>query len=51
MKIKLEYKLQDSWIGVFWKRSMVAEEMLLDPYPQLDIWICIIPWFPIHITI
>jgi len=39
MKIKLEFKIQDMWLGVFWKKSV----------EQTDIWICLIPTFPIHI--
>jgi len=36
----IEFKLNDLWVGVFWRN---AKE-------QLDIWICIIPCFPIHFT-
>jgi len=36
--ITLEVKLQDFWIGIYW-----------DNRPNgIDIWICIIPCFPIH---
>ena len=38
--LKLEFKKEDAWIGVHWKRSQ----------KQLDIWICIIPFLPIHYT-
>jgi hypothetical protein len=38
--IRIEFKPQDCWIGVYWK----SEKLLV------DIWICIIPMFPIHIT-
>jgi hypothetical protein len=41
LKIQLEFKLPDLWIGVFWKR---AENIL-------HIWICLCPCFPIHIQI
>ena len=36
--IRLEFKLQDFWMGVFWKNNP----------RDIDIWICIIPCFPIH---
>lgn len=36
---RLEWKPQDLWVGVFWKRD----------YPwQLDVWVCIVPMVPIH---
>ena len=36
--IDLEFKLQDFWVGVFWKNRK----------EDIDIWICIIPCLPIH---
>lgn len=36
MNIKLEFKKQDAWIGAYWDKD--------------DIWICLIPCFPIHIS-
>jgi hypothetical protein len=36
--LALEFKIQDLWMGVFWKNN---------PY-DIDIWICLIPCFPIH---
>ena len=36
--IKLEFKPQDFWIGVFWKNTL----------DKFDLWICLIPMFPIH---
>lgn len=43
MKInaRLEYKLEDFWIGVFWKSSKEGT----------DIYICFIPCFPLHIMV
>ena len=32
---KLEFKKQDAWVGLYWNSS--------------NIWICLIPFFPIHI--
>ena len=42
MKIKLEYKWQDMWIGLFYKREV--------PIPIKHLWICIIPMLPLHIV-
>lgn len=38
--IRLEFKIQDLWIGVYWS----GHETL----GRFDIWICVIPCFPIH---
>lgn len=38
MKIQLEWKLADCWIGVFWKRDKHT----------LHIWVCIVPCLPLH---
>jgi len=40
MKIRLEFKKEDCWIGLYWKKSN----------SRLDIWVCLIPCFPIHIV-
>lgn len=37
--IGLEFKLQDFWVGAFWDITRYNG----------DIWICLIPMFPIHI--
>lgn len=36
---KFEFKLEDFWIGVFWKRGKLGE---------FDLWICIMPCVPFH---
>lgn len=38
---RLEFKPQDLWIGAFWKTIGHC----------FDLWICIIPCVPIHVTI
>ncbi len=56
---RVEYKLADMWIGVFWRgwyTACIDEEPHLyqdtgNPYDFLDIWICIIPCFPLHIEL
>ncbi len=39
-RIGLEFKLQDFWIGAFWKRIGNC----------VDLWICILPCLPLHIS-
>ncbi len=36
--IQLEWKPQDMWIGLFWKRTGGT----------IDAWLCIVPMLPIH---
>ena len=48
MEIKIEFKLEDFWIGVFWKREPRWDELRFLG-KDLHIWICIIPCLPIHI--
>ena len=38
-KVNIEFKKEDCWIGIYWRRKINS----------LNIWICIIPCFPIHI--
>lgn len=40
LTIRLERKWQDAWIGAHWNRDI----------SWLDIWVCLIPFFPIHVT-
>ena len=42
MKIRIEFKKEDLWVGVFYKK----------PHRYWDdwhVWICLLPCFPIHI--
>ena len=68
MVVKLEFKKEDCWIGVFWrteignekisisvvpyyKRAEIEQGLIsLRPCKRTDVWICLIPCFPIHIT-
>jgi hypothetical protein len=40
--IHWEFKLEDFWIGVYWRRNR--------PTCDLQVWVCPIPMFPIHIS-
>lgn len=37
---QFEWKLQDFWIGAFWKRTGNT----------VDLWICLIPCVPLHVS-
>lgn len=58
MKVRFEFKIEDSWVGMYWKRSTaevaeVADDKrtaVLISRPKFDLWICIVPWFPLHFT-
>jgi hypothetical protein len=41
MKLRLEWKLADCWIGAFWKREQDG----------FHLWICLVPCLPLHIQI
>ena len=40
MKIQIEYKLQDCWIGFYWQFQ----------WGYYHLWICLIPCIPIHLV-
>jgi len=50
--LRLEFKPEDCWIGVFWKRSggvQYPNHGAIDGfYNQLDVWVCLLPMLPIH---
>lgn len=39
MKARLEFKLQDCWIGAYWDRENYF----------VHLWICLIPMLPLHL--
>lgn len=38
--VQLELKLQDLWVGAFWKRTGGS----------VDVWVCLVPCVPLHIS-
>ena len=52
-KICFEYRLQDLWIGIYWKKSYSKFASQFEEESKLklryDIWICLLPCLPIHI--
>ena len=49
MRITLEFKPRDMWIGVYWRKTLECAIDLEVEIKVTDIWICIIPTLPIHI--
>lgn len=52
MKARVEWKLEDCWVGVFWKRSPPERTLLLlglPSLPRVDVWICLLPCLPLHV--
>lgn len=49
LKMTLEFKLADLWIGAFWKQSITTTPLIDTKF--LDIWVCFIPCFPVHLTL
>ena len=57
MRIRIEFQPRNCWIGVFPRRTV--EHRLHRPRegrpfiasrPRLDVWICVLPCLPLHIT-
>lgn len=40
--IRFERKVQDCWIGVYWKKNTHIG--------ALHVWVCILPCFPLHMV-
>lgn len=36
--LSIEFKIEDLWVGAFWKRKGNS----------LDVWVCLLPCLPIH---
>jgi hypothetical protein len=53
---KFEFKIEDFWVGVFWKTSLKKNESGeymysdYDWWYQRDVWIILIPCFPLHLV-
>lgn len=39
-RFSIEFKIQDLWIGAFWKRIGNC----------VDVWVCLVPCVPIHVS-
>lgn len=49
LNVQLEWKPQDLWIGIFWRRDPYAVEQPL-AFRRYDIWLCLLPCLPLHFT-
>lgn len=43
-RLSLEFKLQDFWVGAFWKTSYTEWSNTV----HFDLWLCLLPCFPLH---
>jgi len=50
-KIRFEVKLQDFWIGAFWKKHIDWNFLGGWELRITDIWVCLIPCFPLHVRL
>jgi hypothetical protein len=55
MQIQIEFKPQDCWVGVFWKRTHYAAFTTRFGWSvprrrMTDVWICLVPMLPLHIS-
>jgi hypothetical protein len=48
--LRLEFKLEDFWVGAFWRvtRAKVGDK---EPCLAFDLWVCLVPCLPLHLTI
>jgi len=53
MQVRVKFKLQDFWVGVYWDKR-VYREYDRDNYPldqnEYHVYICLVPCFPICLT-
>jgi hypothetical protein len=55
VKVGLEFKPQDVWVGVYWKTTREFGAETGDPEQSLvcvrcDMWLCLLPCLPIHFS-
>jgi hypothetical protein len=55
MQIRLEFKPQDLWVGLYWRRRYPRYEglRLADRRGVIvycDVWICLVPMLPLHLS-
>jgi hypothetical protein len=49
VRIRLEFKREDLWIGAYWKtRAWIRGHDLVGNV--VDLWICLIPCLPVHVS-
>ena len=50
-KIRFEVKLQDFWIGAFWKTRIGYGWSTPSKFLTIQIWICFVPCFPLYLEL
>lgn len=51
VKVRIERKWADLWIGVYWRHQRVSRS-LVSPYEhQLHVWVCLVPCVPLHVMV
>jgi hypothetical protein len=50
VRARIEFKLEDMWVGVFWRRHEFMPAYPQHHEIQYDVWICLLPCLPIHIV-
>ena len=48
MRITLEWKPQDCWVGLFWRVTRPHFEATR-AIARVDVWICVVPMLPLHV--
>lgn len=48
-RARLEFKPEDLWVGIFWKHTYAKTDDGDKPM-FTDVWICLLPCVPIHLT-
>lgn len=48
--VRVEWKLEDLWIGAFWRKTPCLDADGNRKILATEIWICLIPCVPIHLT-
>ncbi len=57
MKARIEFRLQMPFVGAYWETVTETHAEQCDAFggvvivdtPRLDVWICLIPCFPLHL--
>jgi hypothetical protein len=49
MRIRLEFKLQDLWIGAFWREGrLLRDRQSGQRKREYHLWLCLLPCVPLH---
>lgn len=46
-RVEVQFKIQDAWVGAYWKRF---HDVAGDPRWTYELWVCLIPFVPIYFT-